>query len=173
MRSLAFVWLVALAACSDSLSSSELPPGETLFMPSAGSLNVPLRGHDREGSGYRLRQGTLELSGTALMTLAIANEAAPKSLTTPLPGGSYQAYLRAGFQLVEIREDGSEQLVDAILTSPNPATIAVESSADRALHLTFRVGERTIALGGHGALKMARGAGPDTLVASAPESTQL
>jgi hypothetical protein len=168
MRTLAFVWLLALTACDPELANQE-----PLFSlaEGAGSLKLPLVGVDAEGRTYRLRQGTFELNGSAMMTLGVDDKVeARKSLVTPLPSGEYQAFLRDGFQLVEVAADGSELPVQALLSSPNPARFDVDPRSDQELRLTFRRGEHTIALGGNGKARVARRAAEQSVLASAPTS---
>lgn len=168
MRCLVLIWLLALAGCDP-----ELTTGEPAFSinTGAGSLKLPLVGIDAEGKSYRLRQGTFELNGSALMTLAVDNSlGGRKSFSTPLPPGEYQAFLREGFQLVEVLTDGSEQPVPALLSSANPARFDVDPRSDQELHLTFRLGDRTIKLGGNGALRIASRSATNTVLASAPTS---
>jgi len=167
MRSLAFVWLVALAACGSDLTN----PDPLFESDTSGSLKLPLRGIDADGRSYRLRQGTFELNGTAMMTLDARNDARSlKSLSAPLPSGHYQAFLRAGFQLVEVAEDGSEHPVEAVLSSPNPMRFDVDPRSDQQLGLTFRRGDHTIALGDHSSLRIGGRTGAQGVLAIAPTS---
>jgi hypothetical protein len=165
MRCLALIWLLTLTACDPGLTASE-----PVFSVNsgAGSLKLPLAGIDAAGKTYRLRQGTFELNGSALMTLAVDSTlAGRKSFSTPLPPGEYQAFLRDGFQLVEVLSDGSELPVPAVLSSANPARFEVDPRSDRELRLTFRHGERTIKLGGNGAVPIAGRTAEHAVLASA------
>src|SRR5687768_4346360 len=108
--------LVVLAACSGELSDSD-----ALFRvaDTSGSIELALVGSDGAGRTYHLRGATFEVSGTAMVTLG--SPASARSLTTPLPTGSYQLYLRPGYRVVEVDENGGEQTVPARLSSANPA----------------------------------------------------
>jgi hypothetical protein len=147
---LALLCLVVLAACTGEFSDSE-----TLFRvaDTSGSIELPLVGSDATGRTYHLRGATFEVSGTAMVTLG--SPAAARTLTTPLPMGSYQLYLRPGYRVVEVAENGSEQTVPARLSSANPAPFSLEPRADGRLRLTFQHGDVRIAFGAPQALPRA------------------
>lgn len=134
--------LVALAACTGDFSDSE-----ALFRvaDTSGSIELPLTGSDDAGHTYYLRGATFEVSGTAMVTLS--NQAGARTLNTPLPTGSYQLYLRPGYQVVEVSANGGEQAVPARLSSANPAPFSVEPRADGRLRLAFQHGDVHIAFG--------------------------
>jgi hypothetical protein len=139
---LALLCLAGLAACSGEFADSEV-----LFRvaDNSGSIEVPLVGRDATGRTYRLRGATFEVSGTAMVTLS--NPARGDALSTPLPTGGYQMYLRPGYRIVEVAEDGSERAIPAMLSSANPAQFSVEPRANGRLRLAFRHGEVSIAFG--------------------------
>lgn len=139
---LALLCLIVLAACSSEFSDSD-----TLFRvaDTSGSIELPLIGTDAAGRTYHLRGATFEVSGTAMVTLG--SPAAARTLTTPLPTGSYQLYLRPGFRVVEVGDNGAEQTIPARLSSANPAAFSVEPRADGRLRLTFQHGDIRIAFG--------------------------
>jgi hypothetical protein len=147
---LASLCFVVLAACSGDLSDSE-----TLFRvaDTSGSIELPLVGADGAGRTYHLRGATFEVSGTAMVTLG--SPARARTLTTPLPTGTYQLYLRPGYHVVEIDENGTEHTVPARLSSANPAPFRVEPRADGRLRLTFQHGDLSIAFGALQALRTA------------------
>lgn len=139
---LASVCLVLLAACSGELSDSE-----SLFRvaDTSGSIELPLVGSDAAGRTYHLRGATFEVSGTAMVTLS--DPAQARTLTSPLPMGTYQLFLRPGYRVVEVAENGSETAIPAQLSSANPAPFRVEPRGDGRLRLTFRHGDVRIAFG--------------------------
>jgi hypothetical protein len=147
---LASLCLVVLAACSSELSDSE-----PLFRvaDTSGSIELPLVGADAAGRTYHLRGATFEVSGTAMVTLG--GLASARTLTTPLPTGSYQLYLRPGYRVVEVDQQGDERTVPARLSSANPAPFSVEPRADGRLRLTFQHGDVSIAFGAPRALRTA------------------
>jgi hypothetical protein len=134
--------LVALAACTGEFSDSE-----ALFRvaDTSGSIELPLVGSDDAGRTYHLRGATFEVSGTAMVTLG--TPAGARMVSTPLPTGSYQLYLRPGYRVVEVAENGSEQAVSARLSSANPAAFTVEPRAGGRLRLAFQHGDVHIAFG--------------------------
>jgi hypothetical protein len=148
---LALLCLVVLTACSGEFSDSD-----TLFraVDTSGSIELPLIGSDSAGRTYHLRGATFEVSGTAMVTLG--SPAAARTLSSPLPVGSYQLYLRPGYRVVEIAQNGSEQTVAARLSSANPAPFAVEPRSDGRLRLTFQHGDVRIAFGAPQALPRAQ-----------------
>jgi hypothetical protein len=114
----------------------------------SGSLRVQLRGSDAAGKHYLLRKATFEVNGTAMVTLSTREPRAAKGkLSTPLPAGAYQVYLRPDYELVELREDGSEQTIVAQLASRQPMRIAVGVRSDHEVALRFRHAGQDIAFG--------------------------
>lgn len=144
---LASLCLVVLTACSGEFSDSE-----TLFRvaDTSGSIELPLVGSDSAGRTYHLRGATFEVSGTAMVTLG--SPAAARTLTSPLPTGTYQLYLRPGYRVVEVAESGTEQVVPARLSSANPTPFSVAPRADGRLRLAFQHGDVRIAFGAPQAL---------------------
>lgn len=165
-RTLASLCLVAFAACTDDLAHSD-----ALFVTSdmSGSLTIPLDGRDAEGHAFRLRAATFEVNGSAMMTLTKSADKAQRELKAPLPSGSYQVFLRPGFELVSVASDGSEQPVSAQLSSANPGLLQLSERSDRALGLVFQVGSGRISFGAQSAPRWARGAA-SSILASAPSS---
>jgi hypothetical protein len=150
-RALLSLFLFGLVGCSGELSDSD-----NLFRvaDASGSIRVPLVGEDAAGHKYHLRGATFEVSGTAMVTLN--DSASSDALATPLPTGGYQMYLRPGFQVVEVGEDGSERAIPAVLSSANPALFSVAPRATGRLHLAFRHGDVEIAFGGADTSRRAR-----------------
>jgi hypothetical protein len=146
-RAFAFLCFIALTACGTELQQDE----GTMFRMSddSGSLLVQLRGSDAEGRAYRLRNATFDVSGTAMVTLS---DQAPggtsrDALSTPLPTGSYQVYLRPGYRLVELSADGSERVVAASLRSPHPLRVRVGVRSDHQVALRFHNASAEIVFG--------------------------
>lgn len=142
MRHVLALFCLAGLACSGEFADSEV-----LFRvaDTSGSIEVPLIGTDATGRRYNLRGATFEVSGTAMVTLS--NPTRADTLSTPLPTGGYQMYLRPGYRIVEVDEDGSERAIPALLSSANPAQFSVEPRANGRLKLAFRHGDVSIAFG--------------------------
>jgi hypothetical protein len=140
-RALAFLCLLALSACG-----SELRESEAMFHLSddSGSIQVALLGSDANGTQYRLRKATFELSGNAMLTLQGRNH---DQVSTPAPQGDYQMFLRPGYELVERDPSGNERVIHASLSSPNPARLHVTAHKDGAVALSFRTEHGDIAFG--------------------------
>jgi hypothetical protein len=145
-RAFAFLCFIALTACGTELQQDE----GTMFRMSddSGSLLVRLRGSDTEGRSYRLRNATFDVSGTAMVTLSDQGQSGSKdALSTPLPTGAYQVYLRPGYQLVEVSADGSERVVAASLSSPHPLHVRVGVRSDHQVALRFHNASAEIVFG--------------------------
>ena len=165
-RALAFLCLIALAACS-----SELPESDALFRPSddSGSIQIRLLGSDASGRHYRLRQATFELSGSAMVTLSTSpQEPQQRSLSTPLPSGTYQLFLRPGYEVIELAHDGAEHKVAARLGAEGPLWVDVVPRRDQQVALRFLAGEQEITFGAQSPRADARPAAPDRMLARAP-----
>jgi hypothetical protein len=144
MRALASLCLIALAACT-----GDLPETDSLYSltESTGSLQIRLAGTDPSGRQYRLQKATFEISGSAMLTLSTAGRSQAKVLTTPLPSGAYQVFLRPGYEVVELSSNGDEQTVTAKLKSQRPMLVNVLARTDQRVALCFSAGERDISFG--------------------------
>jgi len=165
-RALAFLCLIALAACS-----SELPETDAMFRPSddSGSIQIRLLGSDAAGRQYRLRHATFEVSGSAMVTLSTSPlDPKQRSLSTPLPSGTYQVFLRPGYEVIELAHDGAERSVPARLGAPGPLWIDVVPRRDQQVALRFLAGEEEITFGAQAARADARPAAHDRVLARAP-----
>jgi hypothetical protein len=133
--------LLVVPACARELFESDVLLQHDL----SGSVRVPLQ-TNVEGVTYALRDATVELSGTAMVTLSSDNPA-DDALRTPLPAGRYGLYLRPGFRVIAIDEHGHERTVTARLISPNPARLRVAEIDDVTARLTFEHAGGTIEFG--------------------------
>jgi hypothetical protein len=79
--------------------------------------------------------------------VTLTTSATARSLATPLPTGSYQLYLRPGYRVVEIAEDGNQHAIPARLSSANPTSFSVQPRASGRLKLAFQHGDVSIAFG--------------------------
>lgn len=163
MRSVFASWLrplvfaialpLPLAACSRELLEQDVFAQPDL----SGSVRIPLATTRADGTTYLLRDATVEIGGSALLTLSSASPDAPsapnraaraartgrlpargEALTTPLPAGSYTLYLRPGFRLIEVDQSGAERALEATLSMQNPLHFTVREFEDATLKLSFK-----------------------------------
>lgn len=135
-RALVLVALLMIPACSRALVEPELFEQPDL----SGSVRIPLATSRADGTTYLLRNATLEISGSAMLTLATEPSESPAradALTTPLPAGSYTLFLRPGYQLIEVDPSGATRTLDAQLSGSNPAHFSVRDFEDATLKLAF------------------------------------
>lgn len=136
---LAIALLVPVLGCSRELLDQDLFAQPDL----SGSVRIPLSTTRSDGVTYLLRDATVEISGSAMLTLSSAsapakrNTVARDALTTPLPAGSYTLYLRPGFRLVEVDQTGKERALEATLSMHNPLHFTVREFEDATLKLSF------------------------------------
>lgn len=137
---------LAAFGCFDELGSNDQ---ESTFVSTeiAGSVSIPLVANAADGSTYRLRSATFDISGSAMVTIASRDSEPREALTTALPPGDYSLYLRPGFRVVEIKPDGSEVPADASLVSSNPAHFEIGQMSDARLKLRFKSGDKELAFG--------------------------
>ncbi|HEX6245548.1 MAG TPA: hypothetical protein VFZ61_31710 [Polyangiales bacterium] len=158
-RALASLWLITLAACT-----GELPEADSFdrLSDTVGSLQIRLSGTDASGRRYQLQKATFELSGTAMLTLSTAGDAPrAKALSTPLPSGAYQLFLRPGYEVVELGSDGAERTIAAKLKSQRPLLVSVVARTDQRVALCFSASDRDISFGSSADLSECQvGAGP-------------
>jgi hypothetical protein len=161
MRRIACLFAVlALSACGSQVRPA---PTETTDLHSddglalaelTGGVSVNLRG-EAQGRSYRLAQATFDVSGAASLVLMAPGDAIDNTLGAPLPPGSYATFLRPGYVLKEMLDDGTERtLDDATLVSANPALVHVGSGAPRNLALRFRVHGSTVEIGAPEAIRL-------------------
>jgi len=119
----------------------------------SGSLRVALTATGEDGASYVLRDATLELGGPVLLTLA-AQSVHEEALSTPLPAGTYSAFLRPSFRIAKLETDGSERLLEARLLGKNPQHVVLGPLEDGKLELTFAVGDQQLVFGAAPALRV-------------------
>ncbi len=157
MRSLLLL-LSALACfgcfgCSDDLRAAE--EGFTSH-EITGMVHMPLWAAGADGKSYRLRHATFEIAGAAMFTVGDRDLREPdaESLVTTVPGGSYNMYLRPGWELVERSADGQEQVKAATLSSRNPIAFEIGRTLDARIVLTLRTGDKDVIFGGASPVKV-------------------
>ena len=138
---LACALIAAAIAFDGALTDPELLTRPDL----SGSLRIPLDA-STGGRTYALRDVTVELSGTAMLTLSARD--GEQALTTPLPSGAYGAFVRPGYRVVEIDADGVEHPVDATLTGANPLRVQLNDLRESTLELAFAHAGGVLVFGG-------------------------
>lgn len=131
----------------------DLHDAEPILRDQSGTVRVALSATSEEGATYFLRDSTVEISGSALLTLA-ARDASEDALTTPLPYGTYSLYLRPGFRVVQVQADGREQQVDAALASPNPRRFMLGPLEDSNVTLSFTIAGQKVVFGAASPLRV-------------------
>lgn len=131
----------------------DLHDPEPLMRDQSGSVRVALSASSDQGATYFLRDSTVEISGSALLTLA-ARDAHEDALTTPLPYGTYSLYLRPGYRVVQVQADGREQPVEAKLESANPRRFTLGPLEDSNVTLTFDIGGDKVVFGAASPLRV-------------------
>lgn len=145
-------FLLALALCSTACERELVEP-ELIPLEQEGTLRVALTTTGSDGASYVLRDSTLEISGSALITLS-GRGATADALTTPLPAGVYTLFLRPGYRVLKLSEDGQEHAVDARLVGSNPLRFTVHPLEDATLALTFASGDERVSFGTRPVLSM-------------------
>lgn len=133
-----------LIGCGHDLSPSEEAPAAALAQD---GVSLRLDGRSPSGRKFRLARGTLELSGAASVVLRAPRDANDGVLGTPLPGGSYVATLRPGFELHELLPEGGERTVAAEVVGKHPRTAHVSPGAAVELGFVFRVDGELVDVG--------------------------
>ena len=140
---LMFLALVTVA-CTDAFTADD----NFVEADLSGSVKIPLSATDASGNTYRLRGATFEISGSAMVTLSDRDAGKDAdSVVTPLPPGSYSLYLRPGFEIVSIANDGTVSPVQATLANANPVHFTVGQMSDESLKLEFKAGEESLRFG--------------------------
>lgn len=137
-RALVVSALALLSACTRG-DLDELEPSQ---VDHSGTVSITLDGQASDGTSYVLRDSTLEISGSALLTLASRDD--DQALSTPLPSGSYSLFLRPGFRVLKVDGTGA-QPVEAVFASGNPLRFALAPREHATIPLVFVVaGERVV-----------------------------
>ena len=142
----AVLMLLALFAfgCTDDFSAD----GSFMQSDMSGSVKIPLTATDAEGNTYRLRAATFEISGAAMVTLSERDaKKDADSVVTPLPPGTYSLYVRPGFEMVSVANDGTTSVVSATMASKNPVNFTVHQMSDESLKLEFKNGSASLVFG--------------------------
>jgi hypothetical protein len=143
---------LSLVACTDDLTNHE---GDLVMADLSGAVRIPLEASAPDGTSYRLKGATFEISGSAMVTLSDgdAREQADE-LVSPLPAGGYSLYLKPGWELVSIAADGTVTTLTATSVARNPTPFNVAEAATASPELVFKVGERELSFGRSGIVRL-------------------
>jgi hypothetical protein len=123
----------------------------------SGSVRIPLSASADDGTLYILRDATLELSGSAMMTLSTpAKLEQDSALTTQLPAGAYTLFLRPGYRIEQIAPNGDRREVALQLQGQNPKRFRLREVEDATVQLSFSDGERELVFGGPAPVRLTR-----------------
>jgi hypothetical protein len=128
----------------------------TLRNEASGSLSLPLVTSD--SARYRLVAAVfdIERSGVTVVSLDSDDDPDAEQLSAELEPGSYQVYLRDGWVLEQLEEDGDAEVLNAALISPNPVTFAIRNGRVTTVAFTFTTSAGTLTFG-DGALSVRLG----------------
>lgn len=112
-----------------------------------GAVDLALTGSSASGRTYRLRDGSIAITGTASTNLTTEDFLDQNVISLELPAGGYLAALASGWRLEVRAEDGTWTVTPAVLTSTNPLPFVVVDQAVTDVTLTFRAGDDVVQLG--------------------------
>jgi hypothetical protein len=143
---------LSLVACSDDITTAE---GDLIEADLSGAVRVPLEASAADGTSYRLKGATFEISGSAMVTLSDRDsKGQADELVSPLPAGGYSMYLRPGWELVSIAADGTTTTLSAAAIARNPIAFQVTEAGTASPALVFKVGDRELAFGHSGVVRL-------------------
>lgn len=137
--------LVMLCALGAPLLTSACAVGGDTHEEAVGVVSLPLR-VESNGFTYQLMNANVTVIGTQTQTYSANPSDAILELT--LGHGDYLFRLEPGWQLQRIDQNGAtENLSDAVLTSPNPMAVTVENQQTVQVLFSFDVSGETIEFG--------------------------
>lgn len=142
--SLAVLPLLVAGACSSDSEPGAVEPSEI------GRLQLHLTGTSSSSLVYQLRNATFSISGASTGTLVEVNtETQPDgtALVVELPPDRYEVFLQPGFYLEVSPGTPDAAVVNATLTSANPAQVTIQSSVVSPLSFVFRVDGGSVGTG--------------------------
>jgi hypothetical protein len=107
-----------------------------------GRVTLALQTTSVSGKTYRLRDASFTIIGPTTTTLSTPSPAVNDTeqfLRTALVSGNYSIRLQPGWRLWRIAPDGSEGIVTAEMTSPNPAEFQVTNGTETPVQFAFKV----------------------------------
>ncbi|HEY5960093.1 MAG TPA: hypothetical protein VIV60_26250, partial [Polyangiaceae bacterium] len=133
------LWLLALCAvisltmigCGDNAIERQLRTGRLQFALSSTSTS---------GIQYRLRQGMFAVSGVSTASVSSEDFLQAETISVELKTGYYTISLSSGWILEAATAERAFAPVEAILTSANPQSFAIEEKKTTNVTFHFRVG---------------------------------
>ncbi len=111
-----------------------------------GTMRMPLRAVSADGTEYRLRQATFEITGPESESVLSEDHLTQGVAQVVLGVGNYQVELTGSWQMERI-VDGIPESVDAVLVSQNPVAFAIEDQGVAAVTFRFEVDGEVIETG--------------------------
>jgi hypothetical protein len=143
---------LSLIACTDDLATAE---GDFIMADLSGAVRIPLEATAADGTSYRLKGATFEISGSAMVTLTDRDtKEQADELVSPLPAGGYSMYLKPGWELLSISADGTVTTLTATSVARNPMAFNVGEAATASPELVFKVGDRELSFGRSGVVRL-------------------
>jgi hypothetical protein len=118
----------------------------------SGKVELALSGVSASGKTYRLRNGTIRITGTSTASVSTEDNVDAPSINLELKAGGYLARLVDGWFLERGKLDPMTgtltfENVKAVLTSVNPAPFTVEDQRTTNLRFRFNAGDDVVQLG--------------------------
>jgi hypothetical protein len=132
---------LVLTGCAGSIDESSAGQSDQ-ESADQGTVELALTTVGKSGDVYRLRYATFDLTGPQHVRMSTREDLATedgKSLETSLLAGRYEVSLEPGWQLLRVAKDGTEQGVDAVVTSLNPQALNVRAKETNKLSFAFRI----------------------------------
>jgi hypothetical protein len=118
----------------------------------SGKVELALSGVSASGKTYRLRNGTIRITGTSTASVSTEDNVDAPSINLELKAGGYLARLVDGWFLERGKADPMTgaltfENVKAVLTSVNPAPFTVEDQRTTNVRFRFNAGDDVVQLG--------------------------
>lgn len=111
-----------------------------------GTMRMPLRAVSADGTEYRLRQATFEITGSQNANILSEDYLTSEVAEMVLGVGNYQVELTGIWQMERI-VDGLPEPVDATLVSENPVPFMIQDQGVTAVTFRFEVDGEIIETG--------------------------
>lgn len=105
---------------------------------SVGTVRMPLRAFSSEGTEYRLRQATFEITGAQNASVLSEDYQTASVAEVVLSVGNYQVELTGSWQMERVI-DGEAEPVEATLVSENPVSFAIQDQGVTSAVFRFEV----------------------------------
>lgn len=114
---------------------------------SAGTLELSLVATSANGTTYRLREATFNVSGTQSASLSTEDDPDATTLGVDLRAGDYLVRLASGWRLERAAPGGEFSPINATLISTNPVAFTVHRDQTTNVRFTFAAGEDVVEFG--------------------------